>query len=310
MEDCTAVHTGDNLSCHSPILLKVKISSLENKSDSRAPHSFRIPAWNTAREGEINEYKRDLGEKLSNITCPDALKMCRNSFCADNKHGADCDSFLLDTLFSMVECSFKHIPLSRSSKPLGKRRSRRKNIPGWSEHVEPHRIHSNKAYNDWLLAGKPKEGALFEEKQSSNRQYRQSLRQVKRASKFHKAKSLFSAATERDLQLFSEMKKIVTGKSNTESLSETVDGAYGESEIAAKFKEVYETLYNSSESVAGMKDLEEKIKDLLPSQDNKTEVEKVTEEIVKQAVQKMKKEKVDVSKGFSSDCFKNAPNSF
>ena len=103
------------------------------------------------------------------------------------------------------------------------------------------------------------------------------------------------------------MKRVMTGKSIAADLPETIDGATGQDEIAAKFKEVYEKLYNSSDSSKEMEKIEESIKSLITKQDNSEEIEKVTSEIVEKAVMRMKSNKMDVSQGFSSNCLKNAP---
>ena len=58
-----------------------------------------------------------------------------------------------------------------------------------------------------------------------------------------------------------------------------------------------------------MKEIDQRINELLSFQDSETEVEKVNSDIVRKAVSLMKKKKLDVSQGFSSDCLLNAPSS-
>ena len=75
-----------------------------------------------------------------------------------------------------------------------------------------------------------------------------------------------------------------------------------------KFKEVYQALYNSSGSRDEMKSVEDKVSDLLKTQNNITEVNKLSADVVKESVCMMKTKKMDVSGGFSSDCFLHAPD--
>ena len=111
-----------------------------------------------------------------------------------------------------------------------------------------------------------------------------------------------------DLELMKEMRRVKSGKGEVNELASTVDGVSGDSNVANKFKEVFETLYNSAGSLAGMEAVHARIKELLGKEDSRREVEKVTAEVVKQAVLMTKPHKMDVSQGFSSDAMLNAPD--
>ena len=113
---------------------------------------------------------------------------------------------------------------------------------------------------------------------------------------------------EGDVQLLQEMKIIKQGgkASNTE-LPASVGGCDGEENIAEKFKESYENLFNSAPTENAMLEMKRKLEGLI-SADSKFEVEKVTGLIVKQAVDKMKPNKTDVSGSFVSNALKNAPD--
>ena len=258
IENCQALHSGDNLSRHSPIILKLKLSDVKLKTESFHQKPRPVPAWNKAKESEIREYELNLRNKLSNLDCPVSLHTCSNSECSEVMHNKDCDSFILDNLFAMIESSYCSIPLTGQRCAKSRRKSRKSNriVPGWSEYVEPFRQQSKDAFQRWYEAGKPRSGTLFEEKQHYHAQYRHAVRRVKRASKFHRANGLFNAAQHGNCELMNEMKKVMTGESLPVDLPEVVDGATGD-EIAAKFKEVYEKLYNSSDSSKEMEEIEE-----------------------------------------------------
>ena len=68
------------------------------------------------------------------------------------------------------------------------------------------------------------------------------------------------------------------------------------------------TLYSSASSKEEMDELKVKIKELLVTANSQAEVEKVTPDIVKQAAMLMKRHKMDVSQGFSSDALLHAPD--
>ena len=171
--------------------------------------------------------------------------------------------------------------------------------------MEPFRLASNTCYRAWLVAGKPRHGEAQEAKQRSHAQYRYAVRRVKRASKLFQARGLFGAAMAGDMELMKELRRIKSGKGEIDELPETVDGVTGEREVADQFRKVYQTLYTSAASEKGMDDLQ---RFLLQTENSKTEVEKVTADIVKQAVTKMRKHKMDISQGFSLDALLNAPD--
>ena len=142
----------------------------------------------------------------------------------------------------------------------------------------------------------------------SHTQYRHAVRRVKGASKLCKARVLFGAAIEGDMELLKELRRLKTGKGKMDELTETMDGVSGERNVAEQFAKVYHNLYTSAESEEGMAALQVKLRQLVQSEDSQSEIKKVTAEVVKRAVLKMKRHKMDVSQGFSSDALLHAPD--
>ena len=138
-------------------------------------------------------------------------------------------------------------------------------------------------------------------------QYHYAVRRLKRKADLIRAGKLLVASMESDLNLLKEMKSVKGGKSRSNELPETVDGANGDEEIVEKFKDVYCNLYNTAESRAEMSDLLVRVSGLIQG-DSAAEVDKVTGSKVKEAVGLLKPRKGDVSGGFSSDALINAPD--
>ena len=142
-------------------------------------------------------------------------------------------------------------------------------------------------------------------KLTSHALFRHAVRRVKRSQKQRQAEGLFKAGMEGDISLFKEMKRIRTGGGEVEELAESVDGSYGQTEIADTFAKTFQTLYNSAENSSNeMKELQTKIQELVDIEDSYAEVEKVTLELVKRAAHKM-----DLSRGFTSDALLHGPDS-
>merc|ERR1711954_486452 len=103
------------------------------------------------------------------------------------------------------------------------------------------------------------------------------------------------------------MKNIRKGTSDgNKDLPDTVIGAEAEQGIAEMFKESYENLFNSAPSGAEMETMKVNLETLIDVA-AKDEVNKVTGDIVREAVSKLKPRKTDVSGGYISDALKLAP---
>ena len=69
VEACRALHMGDNLSRHSPIILKLKVGDIPTKKKVSSWQP-RKPAWHKLTQEICKEYKEDLKEKLEARTVP------------------------------------------------------------------------------------------------------------------------------------------------------------------------------------------------------------------------------------------------
>ena len=95
VEDAGPLHLGDNLSRHSPIMLKLKIEKLNVKSQQQAPFKPRRPAWYKATPEHKDEYTTLLDAKLRALVLPDTLT-CQDVSC-------QCED--IDILCTLVETS-------------------------------------------------------------------------------------------------------------------------------------------------------------------------------------------------------------
>ena len=112
--DAGAVHLGDNLSRHSPIMMKLSIGDLPVR-ESKNLKPNRRPAWYKAEQEQIDNYTAELHDKLASLTVPDSLN-CSNCQCDDHHHGMERDSFVLDLMSTIIETSHQTIPMSGSAK--------------------------------------------------------------------------------------------------------------------------------------------------------------------------------------------------
>ena len=175
VEDGGALHLGDNLSRHSPIMIKLNMGAIPTKTERRENPRSRKPDWYKATHEDISEYTAMLDDQLSNIMYPESI-FCADVHCDDQQHRADRDSHVLEVLTSMIESSHRAIPLTKKARS-GNSSSR---IPGWNEHVEPFRQDSLFWFSVRMSAGKPNSGQLFQLMCWSHNKYHYAIKKLKK----------------------------------------------------------------------------------------------------------------------------------
>ena len=114
---------------------------------------------------------------------------------------------------------------------------------------------------------------------------------------------LINNCLDNDKDLFKEIKK---QRGNNVIEDVTIDGSSGE-EIPTKFASIYEELFNREEDDQNISDMLSKINQNLGHNDL-LEINRITPNLVKEAVGKLKPNKSDPLWDFSTDFFKGAPD--
>ena len=302
------LHLGDNLSRHSPIMLKLDIGAIPKKQKSVVKLNKK-PAWYIATEVDIINYNRELQCRLDVLNIPNSLA-CSDPHCQDTSHSSERDGFLLDILCGVIESSHDAIPKTSGRKVKNSEKSSSKSgcIPGWHEEIEPYRTDSLFWHGVWKSAGRPNTGPLYFFMSKSRNSYHYAIRRAKRNEEFTRASKLCEVSLAGDADLLKEMKNMKGGGKTFADLPENVAGANGEDEIVEKFRQVYGALYSSSDSADEMAVLKAKLRDLI-NPESVNEVFKISGATVKKAAGMMKKGKSDVSDSFTTDAIVNAPDS-
>ena len=306
VEGCGVVERGDNLSGHCPIWVKLRLGTLPVKRGT-AREVARKPAWSKATEDHVLQYTSDLEQRLLNISVPLLALGCESPHCQDGGHSEQRDSFMLDILLALVECSYTTLPLSGGGGGGRGGKGRAAPIPGWDS-VEPFRKEAQYWHGVWVKEKTPSKGWLHDTMIKWKRQYHYAVRRAKCKSDQTRAERLFEASMKGDVDLMREMKKIRNGGGGHKNdLPDNVANADGEEEIVDKFREVYSALYSSAGSESDMQSLRQKIQMMIGAE-SVQEVAKVTGSVVKEAALTMKPGKGDVTGGFSSDAILHAPD--
>ena len=313
VEDCGIVEKGDNRSRHCPIWLRLKLGTLPIRKSSPKWVHRRID-WAKANLEHKAAYKEHLQNRLLQVqaeadhpaqaTC---LK-CEDLHCTSKEHSEVRDSHVLDMLTAVIEATHATLPTYGGCWVGDKRPG--VSIPGWARDVKHYKEDSLYWGDMWKSSGRPTDGWIHDSYKEARRQYHYAILRAKRSRQQHQAEELLAAAMEGDVQLLQEMKAIKNGRNsgNTE-LPDTVGGVEGEQNIAEMFRESYEALFNSAPSGEEMEDIKTVLNNLI-GQPAQHEVDKITGDIVKEAIGRLKPQKSDVSGGFVSDALKNAPDIF
>ena len=303
--DAGPVHLGDNLSRHSPIMMRLRLPAVPVRPLQPSTSRTRRLAWYKATVEEKAQYTSMLDRKLQDLTVPVHSMECKDTHCKSETHASDRDRLVLDILSAIIETSYTSIPLTGSTKP---RQSQSQLLPGWKEYVAPLKADSLFWHSVWISAGRPATGSLHQVMANARNKYHLAVRQAKKAASTVKARELTSAAKAGDIALMKELKKSLDSKEISQSVPDCLEGKVTHETIIEKFRQCYKDLYNSAGTQAAMINIKEKIESLINS-DDENEVSKVTAIVVKKACAHMKPGKVDVTESYSSDVFLNAPDS-
>ena len=165
------------------------------------------------------------------------------------------------------------------------------NLPGWNDFVKPFKEEAIHWRSLWLCAGKPNNSPLYFNMKSSKAQYKYAIRRLKKSTEqIQNAKFLDSILDVKSGNIFKEIKKF---RGEQRTLSSRIDDEVGSESIVNHFAFKYKNLYSKCDLDHKFIALKKNIESNLSIHDE-AEVAKIDENIVKEAVKKMKGGKADV----------------
>ncbi len=188
--------------------------------------------WSSLSEEDIASYFTYTDVLLSNVYLPKETIICKNSNCTDIKHKID------------VSVMYNHIvtALFEASKPLCKPRKKGKARPGWNTYVAEFYAEACEATKSWAMAGKPRQGPIFEYKKHTNAKYKYAIRYINKNEQTLRADSMAKKLLCKNSKAFWKEVKFVNNCKP--SLPCTIDGVSGANAIAALWQQHYNKLFN------------------------------------------------------------------
>ena len=235
---------------------------------------------------------------MENVSLKEESRECTDVACKNPNHCCEVDAYIVEILDIVENASFEALPgtSNASSNPT------KKKMPGWCDEVKPFRDTAFFWSQVWKSAGSPLNTELHKVMKRTRNIYHYQARKCKKAEDFIKRNKLLNACVNGSGDIFSEIKKLRSCRNVTAT---SMDGV--KEDIPGHFKSIYSKLYNSADD-------KEELTDLMKTIDEKVnfthlnDVNKVTTEVVKEAVNHLKDNKSDPIYSFSSDSLKNGPD--
>ena len=176
-------------------------------------------------------------------------------------------------------------------------------VAGWNEYVKPYHQESKFWHNLWDSAGRPITGDLFKMMRQAKYQFKYAYRRVQRASNKLQNDKFATSILKGGINIFDAIKKY---RGKVKKCSSTIDNEVGASNIAEHFADIYCDLFNKVEQGNEINELQHSLNQKITNEDM-FQVHRVTEDVVKQGLSRMKGSKSDVKFNFQSDCLINGP---
>ena len=222
--------------------------------------------------------------------------MCNDVHCKDINHRQKMDELLITILELINTTAYTCLP-----SPPQKKRKIKTSITDWKNEVEPYRDKAMFWHAVWLSAGRPINTELHRIMKRSRNIYHFQIRKQKKAANILKRNTLLAACIEDKGDLFEEIKKM---RRSPPTISSTIDGV--SNGIEEHFAHIYSDLYNSVEDQGELMEINKQLNKMIDSS-SMIEINKVTTELVAEAISRVNSNKTDPQYEFTSDCIKNAP---
>jgi len=224
-------HDADNMSDHSIIVMEVGLDIEHSNSQNIDVEKL---LWHNATEADIIMYKTNLNYMLNDIKMPLEAIHCTDTDC--KLHNTEVQIFHDNIVEACVSAS-KNIPSNK------KTTSKCKRFPGWNAYINEYRQKSMFWHKLWKENGSPRDGVVADIRRKTRHEYHVMIKKAKRNEDVIRAQKMAQGLLENNARKFWDEIRKIRGRSG--SLPTTIDGEFGDDNIANTFQSKYRTLYNS-----------------------------------------------------------------
>ena len=147
-------------------------------------------------------------------------------------------------------------------------------------------------------------GSIYENMRVSRRQFKYAVRRLKRCNDQIQNEKFISGIIKSGRNIFDEVRKF---RGSNLTVSSRIDEEVGARNIAEHFASRYKALYNTVENGQKLDEIHQNVNNNV-EKDSLGILAKINENLVNQAIKKLKPNKRDALYDTSSDCYINGPN--
>ena len=316
-----ALHPLENSSDHDPIVTRVLApgwtKQIEENDDSEKAEPILKFEWEKANESKRDEFNKHLEKNLKDSQISGKILAgktlsCRNTKCKDTECIAEIDGLFNTICNDMIDSCTNTIGMKKSNNAKNKRKASGKNtktnynkdlksVVDWNELVKPFQKTVQFWFEIWRSCGKLKSGEVFNIMKKTKSQYHLAIRRVKRLENYLLNCKLLDGSAKTD-DIFENIKHT---RKDLNKVTANVEGETG-SKAAEVFATKYRELFNSVEDSEKMEEIKESVEnDIAENEENA--IGYVTEDVIREAIARLKTSKSDPCSSLNTDCFKEAP---
>ena len=332
VKEVKAIHTLDNNSDHDPIQVKMKcpiviteedIDEVSLDDNSRLKKRVKFN-WKTDVKERIKKYKDEVEKKIrgklleEKVVINDAAK-CNDTNCKNEKCLEEINDNLKDICDAMMEgCkeSMERVGAKegdevndkesddkvKDSVKSKRRKKEKKVVKGWNTLVKPVKEEATFWHNLWHDCGRPREGEVYNVMKKTRNQYHATVRRVKKIGTYIDNCRILDGTSKND-DLFASIRKSRKEKSGAAS---SINGKNG-IKAAEIFAEKYEELFNSVKDEKDVEKVHGQMNDLI-NDEYESALNMISEDVIREAINRLKPEKTDPFSNLTTDFLKNAPD--
>ena len=295
--DAGVLHLPGNMSDHSPIYCTFDASLIQENLAEQKRAKPR-PSWKRASPEEKSNFKLLLEESLSLLNVPESVQACTDVHCQNTSHKEDLDRYTLELLDIVQNVAEEILPIPAAGD--GKRKSI---TPGWNSEVKPFRDNAHFWHQVWQSCGRPLNCEVHNIMKKTRNLYHYQYRKCRNAEEKIKRDKLLNACLGDGGDLFEQIKAL---RKSPSGIATSIDGV--SADIPGHFSAIYSQLYNSADDSEDLKAVHARVEAEV-NMSHLDKVAKITPELLRKAASKLKPGKSDPIYSFSSDCFRDGPDS-
>ena len=254
--------------------------------------------WDKASEGAQANYRYTPEQTLNHIDLPYSCINCVDLHCKE--HQEDMEIYTMSVLEAIEQAGKLCLPSTGGSSSSGKKDI----LPGWNEYAKSYAEESKFWHSLWLSQGRPTWGSVFENMRLSRRQYKYAVRRLKRCNDRIQNKKLISGLINNRRNIFEEVRKF---RGNNTVISSRIDEEVGAGNIAELFAAKYKGRYNNVLNGSKLDYIRQEVTENV-DKEHECILGKVNENLISQAIKKLKANKRDALFDTISDCYINGPS--